>query len=150
MNERFRCSFRVSREVLLVVRFEQRPIVGRITLLSAWVKAYKPRRHQEPDTKSGSLTYGWEQGTRDGTPRELAGEDACATRQGCTAENPCEEISIAHFCLRDTNGRRKETMKSGSKKGKKVQPGISQLKPSQKSQPIDFGNFWPFFERFGG
>jgi hypothetical protein len=30
---------------LLVVRFEQRPIVGRITLLSAWVKAYKPHHH---------------------------------------------------------------------------------------------------------
>jgi hypothetical protein len=35
-----RCSFRVGREVMLVVRFEQREIVDLITLLSASVKAY--------------------------------------------------------------------------------------------------------------
>src|SRR5258708_16330433 len=36
----FRCSFRVGRKVLLVVRFEQRIKVGLTTLLSAWVRAY--------------------------------------------------------------------------------------------------------------
>ena len=40
INEQFRCAFRVGREVLLVTRFEQRSIVGRVTLLSVWVKAY--------------------------------------------------------------------------------------------------------------
>ena len=42
----FRCPFRVSREVLLVVRLGQRPQVGRATLLSALVKAYKPYHHR--------------------------------------------------------------------------------------------------------
>lgn len=37
------------------MRFGQRPIVGRITLLSALVKAYKPRHRLEPDPVSGSL-----------------------------------------------------------------------------------------------
>jgi hypothetical protein len=37
------------------MRFEQRPIVGRITLLSALVKAYKPRHRLEPDPVSGSF-----------------------------------------------------------------------------------------------
>ena len=35
----FRCSFRVGRKVLLVVRFEQRNKVGLTTLLSARVRA---------------------------------------------------------------------------------------------------------------
>jgi len=39
------------------MRFEQRPIVGRITLLSASVKAYKPRHRLEPDPVSGSFVY---------------------------------------------------------------------------------------------
>jgi hypothetical protein len=39
------------------MRFEQRPIVGRITLLSALVKAYKPRHRLEPDLVSGSFVY---------------------------------------------------------------------------------------------
>jgi hypothetical protein len=41
------------------MRFEQRPIVGRITLLSALVKAYKPRHRLEPDFMSGSFAYGF-------------------------------------------------------------------------------------------
>ena len=43
------------------MRFEQRPIVGRITLLSALVKAYKPRHRLEPDLVSGSFAYGFRQ-----------------------------------------------------------------------------------------
>jgi hypothetical protein len=39
------------------MRFEQRPIVGRITLLSALVKAYKPRHRLGPDPVSGSFLY---------------------------------------------------------------------------------------------
>jgi hypothetical protein len=49
-NEKFRCSFRVGREVLLAARLEQRPQVGRVALLSALVKAYKPR-HREGRTQ---------------------------------------------------------------------------------------------------
>ena len=45
----FRCSFRVGIVVLLVVRLEQRPQVGRATLLSARVRAYKPRHQERPD-----------------------------------------------------------------------------------------------------
>jgi hypothetical protein len=39
----FRCSSMVGMEVLPVARPEQRPQIGRATLLSAPVKAYKPR-----------------------------------------------------------------------------------------------------------
>src|SRR5262245_33628802 len=42
------------------MRFEQRPIVGRITLLSASVKAYKPRHHGEPDESPALRPYRYE------------------------------------------------------------------------------------------
>lgn len=48
-TQQFRCSFRVGREVLLVARFEQRSIVGRVTLLSVWVKAYTTSSPSEPE-----------------------------------------------------------------------------------------------------
>jgi len=39
------------------MRFEQRAIVGRITLLSALVKAYKPHHRLGPDLVSGPFIY---------------------------------------------------------------------------------------------
>ena len=54
--EGFRCSFRVGIEVLLVARLEQRPQVGRATLLSASVKAFKPR-HRGGRTKVRPFFY---------------------------------------------------------------------------------------------
>jgi hypothetical protein len=48
----FRCPFRVGIGVLLAARLGQRPQVGRVALLSALVKAYKPYHH-EAGRKSG-------------------------------------------------------------------------------------------------
>src|SRR5271170_7627294 len=45
----FRCSFRVGIGILLVVRLGQRPQVGRTTLLSALVRAYKSLHRARPD-----------------------------------------------------------------------------------------------------
>ena len=50
----FSLSVRVGREVLLAARSGQRPPSGRVALLSAWVKAFKPYHHGA-GRKSGSF-----------------------------------------------------------------------------------------------